>query len=119
VKTVLLPSEIIAFSSDCDFRAVPHGTLTGTVGLAGVVIGDAKVFAARWANFQSRATSGGQAISRITARQTVQLRFEFLNIWNHPPFAPPGGIRHQSASFAGWFVNLRSNHQSAGGEPAT
>jgi hypothetical protein len=30
--------------------------------------------------------------SHITERQTVQLRFEFFNIWNHPQFAPPGGV---------------------------
>lgn len=30
--------------------------------------------------------------TRITERQTMQLRFEFFNIWNHPRFAPPGGI---------------------------
>ena len=30
--------------------------------------------------------------THITERQTVQLRFEFFNAFNHPQFAPPGGI---------------------------
>ncbi|HTC91176.1 MAG TPA: carboxypeptidase regulatory-like domain-containing protein [Bryobacteraceae bacterium] len=30
--------------------------------------------------------------TKITERQTVQLRFEFFNAFNHPQFAPPGGI---------------------------